>query len=74
MESRTKLLHLCLFLNEMNIVSIIIGLVIWLVVPIITNDVVKKKAHKKAIAMLCKIFGIAIIAVSIINYLSSIFQ
>lgn len=58
----------------MNIVSIIIGLVIWLVIPIMTNDIVKKKAHKKAIAKLCKIVGIAIIVVSVINYLTSIFQ
>lgn len=51
----------------MNIVAIIIGLVIWFVIPILTSDILKKKAHKKAIAMLCRIIGIAIIAMSIIN-------
>lgn len=58
----------------MSIVPIIIGLVIWLVVPILTNGAIKKKAQKKAVAMLCRIVGIAIIAVSIINYISSFFS
>lgn len=53
----------------MSIVSIVIGLVIWLVVPILTNDAIKKKSQKKAVAMLCRIVGIAIIAVSIVNYI-----
>ncbi len=58
----------------MSIITIIIGLVVWLVVPILTNEAVKKKSHKKAIAMLCKIIGIAIIAVACINFLTSLFQ
>lgn len=56
----------------MSIVAIIIGLVIWFVIPILTNDAFKKKAHKKAIAMLCRILGIAIIAMSVINYIISL--
>ena len=58
---------------SMSIVPIIIGLVIWLVVPILTTDVIKKRSQKKAVAMLCRIVGIAIIAVSIINYISFLF-
>lgn len=58
---------------SMSIVPIIIGLVIWLVVPILTTDVIKKRSQKKAVVMLCRIVGIAIIAVSIINYISSLF-
>ena len=57
----------------MSIIAIIIGLVIWFVVPILTNDALKKKAYKKAVAMLCRIIGIAIIAVSVINYVISLF-
>lgn len=57
----------------MDIVTIIIGLIIWFVVPILTNDVIKKKTLKKAVAMLCRIVGITIIAVSIINYIKSLF-
>lgn len=58
----------------MNIISIIIGLVIWLVIPILTNDSIKKKSHRKAIAMLCRIVGIAIIIISVANYLISLFS
>lgn len=58
----------------MNVVSIIIGLVIWLVIPILTNGSIKKKSHRKAIAMLCRIVGIAIIIISVANYLISLFS
>lgn len=58
----------------MNIISIIIGLVIWLVVPILTNEAVKKKSHRKAIAMLCRIVGIAIIAIAVFNFITSLFS
>ena len=53
----------------MDIVKIIIGIIIWFVVPILTNDAIKKKAYKKAVAMLCQIIGITIIVMSIINYI-----
>ena len=42
----------------MDIVKIIIGIIIWFVVPILTNDAIKKKAYKKAIAMLCQIMSL----------------
>ncbi len=58
----------------MDIIIIIFGLIIWFVVPILTNDAIKKKAHKKAVAMLCRIVGITIIAMSIINYIMSLFS
>lgn len=60
--------------KKMSIITIIIGLVIWLVVPTLISDMVKKKSHRKAIAMLCRIIGIAIIVVCILNYLTSLFQ
>ena len=55
-----------------HIISIIIGLIVWLVVPILTNDSLKKKSHKKAVALLCRIIGIAIIIISVVNYLTSL--
>lgn len=58
---------------SMDIITIIIGLVIWLVIPILTNDALKKKAQKKAIVMLCRIIGIVIIIISVVNYLTSLF-
>lgn len=58
--------------HRMNIITIIIGLVIWLVVPILTNDSLKKKSHKKAVALLCRIIGITIIIISVVNYLISL--
>lgn len=58
----------------MSIVSLIIGLVIWFVVPVLTNDALKKKAQRKAVALLCRIIGIAIIAVTIINYLKTLWS
>lgn len=54
----------------MNVVAIIIGLVVWFVVPILTDGTLKKKAHKKAVSMLCRIVGIAIIVTSIAEYLT----
>ena len=58
----------------MDVFTIIIGLIIWFVIPILTNDAIKKKAYKKAFAMLCQIVGIAIIAMSIFNYIISLFS
>lgn len=56
----------------MSVLAIVLGLAIWFVVPILTNSSLKKKAHKKAMAMLCRIVGIAIIAMSIISYIVSV--
>lgn len=60
--------------HSMNIITIIIGLIIWLVVPILTNDSLKKKTHKKAAALLCRIIGIVIIIISVVNHLISLFS
>ena len=56
------------------IISIVIGLIIWLVSPIIINDYLKKKSSKKAMLILCKIIGIAIIAIAVINFIIALFQ
>lgn len=72
MAFNTRLLHLCYYC-VMSVITIIIGLIIWFVVPILANDKIRKKSHKKAIAMLCRIVGIAVIVVSVTNYIFSIF-
>ncbi|MCD8297176.1 MAG: hypothetical protein LUC88_06340 [Prevotella sp.] len=54
------------------IVTVIIGLVVWFVVPILTNDALKKKSQKKAAAMLCRIIGMVIIVAALIKYITSL--
>lgn len=50
------------------ILSIIIGLCIWFVVPILLEAMIKKKNGKKALRMFCRITGAVIIAWSLFNY------
>lgn len=56
----------------MNVIAIVIGFVVWLVVPLLINDHVKRKAQKKAVSMLCRIVGIAIISVAVLKYILSL--
>lgn len=52
------------------ILKIVIGLIIWLVIPLFFESKLRrKKGRKKAIAMLCKIIGIAIIIWAVIQQL-----
>ena len=51
------------------VISIIVGLCIWFVVPILFKGNVKKK-NREALNMLCRIIGIVIIAWAILNSLS----
>lgn len=51
------------------IISIIIGLCIWFVVPLLLEDRVKGKNNKKALRMICKIVGAVIICWAIFNYI-----
>ncbi len=53
------------------IISIIFGLCIWLVLPILLDGQIKKKKYKKAIAMFCRIVGVVIIVSAILHYLKS---
>ena len=50
------------------LISIIIGLCVWLVLPILLNGHVKKKKSKKAISLTCAIIGIAVIVWSVFRY------
>jgi uncharacterized membrane protein YjfL (UPF0719 family) len=54
------------------VITVVVGLIVWKVIPILTNDTIKRKSYRKAIAVLCKIIGIAIIIMSILNYLKSL--
>lgn len=60
-----------IFYNKrlMYIVAIVVGLVIWFVIPILTDDRIKKKSNRKAVGMLCRIIGIAVIALAALGYL-----
>ena len=49
------------------VLSIIIGLMVWFVLPILLENSVRKKHHKKALKMCCKISGIAIVVMAIIS-------
>ena len=51
------------------ILSIIIGLCIWLVVPILLDSRIKGKNNKKALKMFCTILGVVIIFWTIFNHL-----
>lgn len=55
------------------IINIAIGAAVWLVLPSFLEGFVKKKSSRKATALLCKIAGIAIIAVACFNFLSDLF-
>ena len=49
------------------VLSIIIGLMVWFVLPLLFENSIKKKHHKKALRMCCKICGIAIVVMAIIS-------
>ena len=51
--------------------SIIIGLVIWLAVPLLFQGKYKKK-HYNFMKIVCKIVGITIIFISVVNYFRSV--
>ncbi len=51
------------------IISIVVGLCIWFVVPILLEGSIKRKNNKKALRMACKIIGVVIIVWAIISYL-----
>ena len=53
----------------MMAISIIVGLCVWLVLPIMFGGRFRKKKNKKAFAMFCKIVGIVVIAFGIINHI-----
>lgn len=53
------------------IISIIIGLCIWFVVPILLEGRIKRKNNRKALGMVCKIVGVVIICWTIYNHIIS---
>lgn len=47
------------------VISIIISLILWFVVPLLIDGRVKRKSDRKAYKILCKIIAVAILAVSL---------
>ena len=47
------------------VLKIVIGLIVWLVVPPLSQSWVKRANIRKAVAMLCKILGIVIIIMAV---------
>jgi quinol-cytochrome oxidoreductase complex cytochrome b subunit len=47
------------------IVTIIISLILWFVVPLLIDGRVKRKSDRKAYKILCRIIAIAILAVAV---------
>ena len=50
------------------IYSIAGGLIIWLVVPMLTNAIISNHKLQNAIELLCKIIGIVIIIVAVLDF------
>lgn len=61
--------HLSINNRKQMIISIIIGLCIWFVVPILLEGHIKGKNNKKALRMVCKIIGVVIICWTIYNHI-----
>jgi hypothetical protein len=55
------------------ILTIIIALCIWFVVPILLESHIKGKKNKKALAIFCRIVGAVILVWTIINAVISLF-
>ena len=54
------------------IIAVIIGLCIWLVIPILLEGRFKKKKQKKALRMACMIIGVVIVLWAALNYILSL--
>lgn len=50
------------------ILSIVIGLLVWLVVPLCFNGGRKHRRRDRAIALTCRIIGLAIIVATLVRY------
>ena len=49
------------------ILSVIIGLCIWFVTPILVENNFKKKKNNAALRMVCKLIGLVIVIAALIN-------
>lgn len=55
------------------IFNIVVGLIIWLVLPLLLQGWVKRANVRRAIDMLCKIVGLAIIVMAVWDEVKSLF-
>jgi hypothetical protein len=51
------------------ILGILIGLIVWFVVPIYWNQYVKRKKNKIVVKRLCTVIGIFIVVLSSLKYI-----
>lgn len=56
------------------IISVAVGAVVWLVLPTFLGGFVKKKSTRKSVGLLCKIIGIVIIILAVLDFFSNIFS
>lgn len=55
------------------VLNIILGLIIWLVLPLLLQGWVKRANLRKAVDMLCKIVGIAFIVMAVWDEVKTLF-
>lgn len=55
------------------IFNIVLGLIIWLVLPLLVQGWIKQANVRKALETLCKIIGIAIIVMAVWGEVKSLF-
>lgn len=54
------------------IINIVIGLIVWLVVPLLLKSIIKSSNVSKAVDLLCKIIGVAIIVMALWNWITEL--
>lgn len=63
------ILYLCYFHNKRTMIAIIVvGLIVWFVVPLVYEEGKSRKKYKATVRMLCRIIGLAIIVGGILHY------
>ena len=55
------------------IFDIVLGFIIWLVLPLVVQGWLKQANLRKAVAMLCKIIGIAVIVIAVWDEIKTLF-
>lgn len=55
------------------IISLAIGLIIWMVLPHFLGGFFKNKSGQKGMALLCKIIGIVVIVLAAVDLVTSLF-
>ncbi|MCM1452402.1 MAG: hypothetical protein NC102_09080 [Clostridium sp.] len=56
------------------IIQIAIGAILWFVLPVFLNGVIKSKSSRNAAGILCKIIAIVVIALAVFDLASDLFS